>query len=57
MKDIYKKTQNDITPKHLFYNRRKILKLGLALTAYVASNGITSAFAQEMFDRKTLEEH
>ena len=58
MKDIFKKTQNDITPKHLFYNRRKILKLGLALTAYVASNSITSAFAQEMFDRKinTLEE-
>ena len=58
MKDIFEKTQNDITPKHLFYNRRKILKLGLALTAYVASNSITSAFAQEIFDRKinTLEE-
>ena len=58
MKNINKKLPKDITPKHLFYNRRKILKLGLALSVYVATNRITSAFAQEIFDRKinSLEE-
>ena len=58
MRDMHKKSQDKITPKHLFYNRRKILKLGLALGAYVASSRITPALAKETFDRKinSLEE-
>tara|TARA_Y100000590_G_scaffold348397_2_gene399410 strand:+ start:20405 stop:21334 length:930 start_codon:yes stop_codon:yes gene_type:complete len=55
-----KKTSNlkELTPRHLFINRRKILKLGLALSSLVALNRISVLKAEEILMRKvnTFEE-
>tara|TARA_B110000444_G_C18842234_1_gene599649 strand:- start:77 stop:994 length:918 start_codon:yes stop_codon:yes gene_type:complete len=53
------KPNNDkITPKHLYMNRRKILKIGLFLSSMIALNKISLIQANEIFDRKinTFEE-
>ena len=48
----------ELTPKHLFINRRKILKLGLALSTLVTLNRISPLRAEEILMRKvnTFEE-
>ncbi len=43
---------DNITPKHLFINRRKVLQLGLALSSLIAFNKISPLGAQEVFERK-----
>ena len=53
------KPNNDkITPKHLYMNRRKILKIGLFLSSMITLNKISLIQANEIFDRKinTFEE-